>query len=413
MTDVDWKGAWEIGWPREAFLAIRDRPDFHALVTLARLTNVLRFAQHITATLPDGPPTAQRRQMMNAFYLAGALLVEAEKTIQGAARQFSDEPTYRSLTEVIHSPAYRDVVARFRKLRNWAVFHFDTQVATEGLSGIEDDFVRFVSGSGALDKDIYYDLGDQVALRATAGVFESETSFVEWLSKTADAVIGVTRALDEVIVASLRQRDAMQRQLPSKETMVARKPKRYYVTAGLLYPSALGAAFAWLVPAAPAAIASSTALWALLFASWFVLYHSAWFVHLVGAADESNFEYGGYAFASDLIDVVAVFVGFLCLGLTTPEFASIRPPWVYATALLVPLSAIVDKRFRLKGGARLWLTLVAGVIVAGILIPRANGTSLVGTDWWILGGLFVLLIVYFVVPTAFNSHRVDSLKKRE
>src|SRR5881296_3649560 len=58
------------------------------------------------------------------------------------------------------------------------------------------------------------------------------------------------------------------------------KPRRYCVTVGLLYPSALGAALAWLVPAVPAAIRShgqSPTWWTLSFAVLFLLYHGTWF----------------------------------------------------------------------------------------------------------------------------------------
>ncbi|OFV84297.1 MAG: hypothetical protein A2W26_02970 [Acidobacteria bacterium RBG_16_64_8] len=93
---VDWEAAWEIGWPREAFIALKVDPRFLALLTIARLRNMLRFTQGLIVLPPkDLPPPAARRHTMNAFYLMNALLVEAERVIDGTGARFREFSHYR------------------------------------------------------------------------------------------------------------------------------------------------------------------------------------------------------------------------------------------------------------------------------------------------------------------------------
>jgi hypothetical protein len=193
---------------------------------------------------------------------------------------------------------------------------------------------------------------------------------------------------------------------------MAAKPASFYVSAGLLYPSALGAAFAWLAPAVVDTVRSHEAAqwWRIVFAAWFVLYHALWFVHLAQAAEHEKFVYKSWSFASDLVDVIAVFAAFLALGLAWPA----EPPCVplvYVAAILIPFSAMVDRKFRPQGEASVLLGL-AGIIplVAIFAIPRSTPTRPEPWDWAPLAALYVLLGIYIAKPSAFGSHRADRLQ---
>jgi hypothetical protein len=195
---------------------------------------------------------------------------------------------------------------------------------------------------------------------------------------------------------------------------MAAKPVRFYVSAGLLYPSALGAALAWLAPACVDTIRSkqgAPAPWSIAFAIWFVAYHATWFVHLTHAAEDTAFEYSGWPFTSDLVDVFAVFAAFLFLGLAWPS----EEPYVagvYATAILIPLSAIIERGFGHEKRGWALLGVAAGTpLIAIVAIPRANANSLVSLDWIPLGVLYVLLAIYFVVPHWFESRRAGPRKR--
>jgi len=191
------------------------------------------------------------------------------------------------------------------------------------------------------------------------------------------------------------------------------KPKSFYVT-GLLYPAALGAALAWLVPALPAAVDShgdGPTWWSLLFGIWFLVYHSAWFVHLVRTADDGEIIYGGRHFSSDLSDVVAVLVAFWGLGLASAQYSHSYPRLVYGAALLVPISPWVHRGFP----KRFWTWWFAGVFpvglpIAGLILPRQTQTTQTVVDHLLLVGLYVLLGLYFIFPDLFESDRSE-LKK--
>src|SRR5204863_2874530 len=129
--------------------------------------------------------------------------------------------------------------------------------------------------------------------------------------------------------------------------MTERKGTTYSVSIGLLYPSALGAALAWLVPAA--ALAGKThgnepVWWSVLFGFWFVLYHAIWFVYVLHASEQANFKYLVWPFLSDLVDIVAIFLAFWALGLATPPPQEIHYWAVYLAAGIIPVSAIIHHR---------------------------------------------------------------------
>ena len=223
---IDWTKSWEIGWWRRQFRSLKVDPAFHAVVTLARLGNMIRFVQGVVVSLPDAdsrPGMAsrvkpeRRRQMMNAFYLSGALLVEAESTVNSAGKHFRNHQEYRHLSKTVHGDGFREVANRFRKLRKWSAFHFDAQGAAEGLARRNEDFVRFMSGRGKLNKDIYFDLADIVALEVVVGEFASktefETWFKEWLGRSAAATNALMSAIDEFVVSVVAERGAVERQL--------------------------------------------------------------------------------------------------------------------------------------------------------------------------------------------------------
>src|SRR4051812_2476229 len=92
--------------------------------------------------------------------------------------------------------------------------------------------------------------------------------------------------------------------------------RMYDFCAGLLYPAALGAGIAWLVQAIATKCEGGEDLpspWALWFALWFLVYHSAWFVHLVGSAGAMKQSYTLRHFASDVLDAFGLLGAFWAL----------------------------------------------------------------------------------------------------
>src|SRR5437773_5718895 len=107
--NVNLEEGWAMGWHRRRFRELAVRHEFHGLVTLARLVNMLRFVYSVSVSVKGAGPEA-RRQRVNAFYLSGALLVEAERTIQGVGRFFSKQHDYIQLVRTVHSGDFEKVV---------------------------------------------------------------------------------------------------------------------------------------------------------------------------------------------------------------------------------------------------------------------------------------------------------------
>lgn len=177
----------------------------------------------------------------------------------------------------------------------------------------------------------------------------------------------------------------------------------YYVIAGLLYPSALGAAIAWLVPAL--ALAQHThgrepSWWSVVFGVWFLVYHSMWFIHLVRASENRSYEYTGRRLTSDLIDVFVIFVAFWGLGFASAQYADAVPWLVYGAALLIPVSAAFEHKFQ-TAKSILAVIVPAGVAASGV-IRHWSSAALDAYDPWLLFVLTLLLVVYVCAPVSLD-----------
>ena len=202
---MDFKEGWAAGWHRRRFRDLVGLPQFHAVVTLARLANMLRFVYSVSIKLPGQGPEA-RRQRMNAFYLSGALLVEAERTIQGVGTCFSKQDDFIQLVKIVHSDSFQEVVGRFRLLRNQSGFHFDQQPVEPALRKLargNRPFMAFLTAYGTANKDMYYDLGDDVAMGLILGEEEPGEWLGEWIGLSAKVLNEVFDAVDEFIAGRL------------------------------------------------------------------------------------------------------------------------------------------------------------------------------------------------------------------
>lgn len=202
---VDLEAGWAAGWHRRRFHEVVKTPDFPGLVTLSRLANMLRFVYSVSVSV-KGPGPEARRQSMNAFYLSGALLVEAERTIAGVGRYFSKQDDFIELAKAVHSEDFDNVVGRFRKFRNQAGFHFDEQPVEPALKKIaerEHDFVAFLTAYGTVSKNLYYDLGDQVAMELILGEDEYGEWMKEWLELSGKVLNQVFSAIEAFLADRL------------------------------------------------------------------------------------------------------------------------------------------------------------------------------------------------------------------
>jgi hypothetical protein len=222
--DVDFEGTWELGWWRREFRRLRKDPAFCAVITLTRAINMLRFVYGVVVSLPEEDTPETRRQGINAFLLASAVLVEIESLVNGLGKYFKDVPEYRDgLAVVIHSADFTKVVSRLRDLRKWSAFHFDEQAAQKVLQTLDRDFERFLSARGMLNKGYHYDMGDMVALGVICEPGESHEAVGAWLSEfmglSATVTNRVLDAADNFVGSQVVARwKAVKRQVPEPPT---------------------------------------------------------------------------------------------------------------------------------------------------------------------------------------------------
>ena len=139
---------------------------------------------------------------MNAFYLAGALLVETHRTFEGLGQTFGKQEDFAELCQITHSDDFEKVVARFRKFRNKAAFHVNQEEVPAALAQVakgEGPFFAFHSAYGSTKKDSYYDLADHVAWELIMDGMEGEDSAKEWLALAAEVATEVGNAIDRFI----------------------------------------------------------------------------------------------------------------------------------------------------------------------------------------------------------------------
>lgn len=198
---------------------------------------------------------------------------------------------------------------------------------------------------------------------------------------------------------------------PVRNQVAEPKGATYAVAIGLLYPAALGAALAWLVPAV--AMAADThwrepTSWSILFGCWFVLYHAVWFVYVLQAAERKGFEYARWTFASDIVGIVTIFLAMWALGLATPPPQAIHYMTAYVAVALIPASALIHHRGYRKVVPWLMLLIVFAIALFGGVAHLPGQPSDAGEDWFALSLLAVLLLLYIVVPQLFESSRVEN-----
>lgn len=187
--DFDIEQPWQMGWWRRSFRTVRKRESFHTLVALARMVNMLRFVQAVEHSLVKSDTSAYRRQVLNAFFLSSALLVEGMDLVQRIGKHFRHRPEFQNgLGRLLRDPDFKRVVTtKYRRLRKKSAFHFDDDVIEGGLTENDDKFVPFISSSGGKKRGShYYELADITAMQVLVGPCESAKEFTERVCEALD-----------------------------------------------------------------------------------------------------------------------------------------------------------------------------------------------------------------------------------
>lgn len=218
--EVDQARTWELRLGRRAFAELREQEPFHALVGLARIVNLLRFATGAIACAGDASSPHAKRQQNNAMLMSNALLFEAkQRVLPLVGKYFHDDPAYGELAAWNGDSTVTEFIEKSCKpLRNEAFFHVDVLGIGRRLAQVDNEWVRFVSNRGVLKGFTYFDVADMTAVQTLVGDVPPGGSFDEQfqalLRTSAAATVAFLDAAEALLLQFAQRPEFELNQLP-------------------------------------------------------------------------------------------------------------------------------------------------------------------------------------------------------
>ena len=177
---IDTRRSWEVGIRRKDFATLRERPEFHALVALARQVNLLRYTQGSILGGEGKTSPFAKRQSLNSMFLTCSVLFECYRLVPELARHFRGAPEFVELQEWRSDKLVgRYIEQHCEPVRNKATFHVDWDFIGERLRALDPPFVVFMSSRGKVAGLNAYDLADFVAVQTLVGPCKDAKEFRE------------------------------------------------------------------------------------------------------------------------------------------------------------------------------------------------------------------------------------------
>jgi hypothetical protein len=207
----DYSRQWICKIPQERLADFRNEESFHWLLALARVVNSLRFMHQSLLDYQDDDSPLGIRQRVNSFMYMGALLFEGIELSKRLRKHFRTTEGFSGFSSLHKDAAVESLLKDLRRLRNEAVFHFDTSTIAMSLGALSADEATFVRGSGFAQGNVYYELADATALQILTGTHQSSELSNE-RSKTVvkqvtDLSVRFVKAADELISLTLHSMD--------------------------------------------------------------------------------------------------------------------------------------------------------------------------------------------------------------
>lgn len=221
---VDVDRTWEIGVSRPKLAVLGSSEAFAALLGLARIVNLLRFAQVSILGLEKSDSPLSRRQSLASFSLSCALLYEAyQHLLPMVGKHYKHLPPYKAgLHKWRSRKSTRDFVEQHCKpLRSTSTFHVDVDELNVRLGKLSQPWLRFLSSRGGMNGFYYYDLADELSLGAFFGDLHKRNDaadHVRDLTSTATSLaLEFLSAADELIASVITRPPFVVRQLPDTD----------------------------------------------------------------------------------------------------------------------------------------------------------------------------------------------------
>lgn len=159
--------SWRVRIDQVQLESLRGDAAFAEVLTLGRISNLLRGTWTSGQQFATGDDIVSHRQRMAMLFILGALVAEAFLTLERLGMQFRHLAAYSDHIQ----PLLRDPkISQLRKdllseLRNRSVFHNDQEVSQLGLQHLAlPEGANIAEGPNASFTDVYFSLGDLVAL---------------------------------------------------------------------------------------------------------------------------------------------------------------------------------------------------------------------------------------------------------
>ncbi len=168
---------------RETFEKCLAEPKFPYIVTLARAVNALNFVHSAMLHAGETDSPHARRERMNSYFFASAILYEVLKLIRAMVKPFGDDPVFQNgLRSLLRDPISQKMErAHLDPARNGVTFHFLPERFTEILNTATVNECLFIEARGHSKKHVYYSFADVVASEILVGFAADTEEFYEVL----------------------------------------------------------------------------------------------------------------------------------------------------------------------------------------------------------------------------------------
>lgn len=156
---------WEITCKADEFEKMREKPEFIAIVSLARILNAFRTVHVTFADSTDDGSPAYDRLRTNTLLLTGAILHEGIKSVRDNQKAYRDLEAFMNLqNDLLRTKRYKLIKNYIKDMRNKIVFHYDKEVFETTLLMYEPDKYVFARGQGPSVRNLNYSMADTLCL---------------------------------------------------------------------------------------------------------------------------------------------------------------------------------------------------------------------------------------------------------
>lgn len=162
---------WFINAKPEMYKKAQADERFPYIVALGRAVNALNFVRSLVTLRPlDDDSPAAKRDRMNSYLFASAIMYEVLGLIKRMNKTFANEPVFQNGLRLLLKDKNAQLIERdhLDPVRNRAVFHFDPERFNEAIQKhVQPE--NFCAGRGKKKGGIYYSYSDTLTVEILMG----------------------------------------------------------------------------------------------------------------------------------------------------------------------------------------------------------------------------------------------------